>query len=195
MTKRLAAVLFHLDTEMDEISTILSRSDVPYTFATVDGQQVNSCNAYRAEGVMDRTVIDNADYIMLVEGKFTDEARVIPSGKKILYIDHHHEWDFGYKYSYKRFMDGSSIGQVISKLAQYNKHLNHFHLATPNLLEYSHWIRGKFILYDGKWCVWARNGAGEGYILRKIPQRLVNIAAVDHCPKAAWDDKCPGVVF
>ena len=114
-------------------------------------------------------------------------------------IDHHDEHPLA-SAPPREFMSASSLGQVISQLAQMG--------ALPD-----HWLmeevidvrerRGTLAEAGRGWFVWLGltgetqdgGGLGEFFVgqLTYIPRPLVFEAAADHCPAAAVAGQCPGV--
>jgi len=95
------------DPEMLEIMRVLSVRGHPFALATVRGRPVHSSEAYAATGV--QGLIPKGHRIVFVEcavmGLLPDEV-----------CDHHNEGDPGYGLPPERYMEGSSLGQVLALL-------------------------------------------------------------------------------
>lgn len=114
---KLIFVLGAADPEMEEIEVLLTSAGVPYVYATRDGKRVRPGTAYSATGTTDdaavQRVADIGGLICLVEC----EVEGLP-GMNVRVIDHHRPDDPGYGRPPSEFLAASSIGQVISVLAE-----------------------------------------------------------------------------
>jgi len=97
-------------------------------------------------------------------------------------FDHHRPGDPGFGFSPERFLEGSSLGQVIVELGRLNVLPAHW----PEL--YSMPREPSDLIYVDA-CWWVRTPSGY----RGIPRDLVITAACDHCLAHAWAGRCPGV--
>lgn len=105
------------DPEMSRIETILA-GFYPYAYAMRDGHRVHPGNAYRADKVQ-HVLSDEPrpDYGTLpvvfvecrLEGLKLDDYTV---------VDHHHEGDPGFGLPPERFLEGSSLGQVLALIGR-----------------------------------------------------------------------------
>jgi len=114
-------VLGARDPEMIEITRVLDAQHITWAFATIAGLPVRSSEAYRANGVgraigtgerpnsIGPVLIPKDSNIVVVE---CDVIGLIPHE----ICDHHNEGDPGYGMPPDRFMEGSSLGQVLSLL-------------------------------------------------------------------------------
>jgi hypothetical protein len=95
------------DPEMQEITRVLDSLGIGHTYATLAGLPVRSSEAYRANGI--KGLLPQDPHLVFVEctviGLFPDDV-----------CDHHNPGDPGYGMPPDRFMEGSSLGQVLSLL-------------------------------------------------------------------------------
>jgi len=160
------------DPEMNVIEGVLSALNLKFEYAVKNSIRVNPTNAYEAENDIDviKTIFIECDV------KYNNN-------KKGVLLDHHHKNDYGYHKDAKDFLDASSIGQLFKILLNHKKEkmLKIFMLKTYKLNKQDGYY------YDKKWI----------YVLKKIavviPDRLVKIAAIDHCLHEAYLNMCPGV--
>ena len=100
-------VLGARDPEMMEIVRVLESQNIGYTFATLGGKPVSSSEAYKATGVQGQIPRDH--WIVYVEcevmGLLADDV-----------CDHHNPGDPGFGMPPERFLEGSSLGQVLKLL-------------------------------------------------------------------------------
>lgn len=106
------AITGAMDPEMEAIVGLLDACEIQIRRvpATVDGKPVHAGNAYRADPV---TVPDGS-----VVWRIECEPRDIVGAAAVVVIDHHRPGDPGYGRPPAEFLAASSIGQVISHLAQ-----------------------------------------------------------------------------
>jgi hypothetical protein len=100
-------VLGARDPEMVEITRVLDAQGIPHAHATIAGVPVRSSEAYRATGV--QGLIPRDAHIVFVECTVTG---LIPDDV----CDHHNPGDPGFGMPPERFMEGSSLGQVLTLL-------------------------------------------------------------------------------
>lgn len=195
-------ILFASDPEMQAIEKLLrevGETNIAYAVAGVD--RVNPSNAYKAERAHYARAFDDENRThedmghnaypqtgvteYWIEGDFplgrpralNDAAEYI----EVYRIDHHRPGDYGYGLASKYFLEASSLGQVIKKLALLGL-LNHWQDSGTQ----GH-IPGYFFNYGSTICI-----ASSGPELI-VPHELVLIAAADHCLGAAYRGECPGV--
>lgn len=174
----LVFVLGAEDPEMIAIEQLLRNCGIPFVFAKVSGQRVNSENAYQA----DAQELPYTWDIVLVECDF-DSGSFDP----LCLCDHHRDGDSGFDMPPEYFMSSSSLGQVISILAQ------------DNLIPSGGgWISLKENVEQGA-IIYKENTPFSGWRVGQetstllIPWDYACVAAVDHCSAAAYEGKCPGV--
>lgn len=95
------------DPEMLEIMRVLDAQGHPHALATIRGAPVRSCEAYDATGIDGLLPKDHK--IVFVE---CDVMGLRPDD----ICDHHNEGDPGYGLPPERYMEGSSLGQVLTLL-------------------------------------------------------------------------------
>jgi len=93
------------DPEMLTIEAILKERKIPYGFATLRGRQVQTFEAYKADG--STTLIPAGASIVFVE------CSVMGLDASFI-IDHHHEGDPGYGKPPECYLEGSSLGQFLA---------------------------------------------------------------------------------
>lgn len=93
------------DPEMLTIEGILKERQVPYGYATVRGRQVQTFEAYRADGTT--SLIPAGAHIVFVEC-------AVMGLQPTHVIDHHHEGDPGYGKPPECYLEGSSLGQFLA---------------------------------------------------------------------------------
>jgi hypothetical protein len=100
-------VLGARDPEMVEITRVLDSQGIKYTYATLAGVPVRSSEAYRSTGV--QGLMPRDSHLVFVEctvmGLIPDDV-----------CDHHNPGDPGFGMPPERFMEGSSLGQVLTLL-------------------------------------------------------------------------------
>jgi hypothetical protein len=93
------------DPEMLTIEGILKERKLPYGFATLRGRQVQTHEAYRADGTT--SLIPQGAEIVFVEC-------AVMGLQPGFIIDHHHEGDPGYGKPPACYLEGSSLGQFLA---------------------------------------------------------------------------------
>lgn len=163
------------DPEMDVIEGILMAMEYNYIYAKEDGIRVHPTNAYKANEI--DTHLNN---IIFIECDVSGNNR-----RKGLSLDHHNFGDYGFKKSYKHFLEASSVGQLFKLILMYDyeKAIEIFDLETQKKVsnQKKYYYENKNWKYDSK----------EKTII--IPNRIVEIAAIDHCLQYAYNGKCKGV--
>ncbi|WP_425953107.1 hypothetical protein [Ralstonia pseudosolanacearum] len=114
MGGKLFFVLGAQDPEMREIEVALDSVAIPFAHASVDHRRCNAANAYKANSLVllgrdgvNRPAVPPAGHeIVLVECALKGVGGGIT-------IDHHNPGDSGFDASPDRYMDGSSLGQVL----------------------------------------------------------------------------------
>lgn len=192
-------VLGAQDPEMTAIENLLRECGQVVVHATSDAvlygrpgtQRVHGGNAYRATS-MSEYPPDTALYVF-VECDVPDMSSYIEHAR----CDHHRPGDPGYGASPSRYMAGSSLGQVISRLAHMGR--------LPES-----WTRRDMAYHNGVGFVTECDGAMHVVadrlhdsdpdfahipwaVLAEIPRSLVLTAAADHCLAAAYQGLCPGI--
>ena len=122
-------VLGAKDPEMQEIIRVLDSQSIPWAFATVAGMPVRTSEAYKATGVQGLIPCDSK--IVFVEcevlGLFPHEI-----------CDHHNEGDPGFGMPPARYMEGSSLGQVLRLLGIEPTHEQHIIAAADHCLRHAY---------------------------------------------------------
>lgn len=179
------------DPEMQKIEGLLSQCGESYQYAYSGSSRVNPGNAYQAD-----PVDCEADVFYLVECGFIAESAV-----RSVIVDHHKPGDPGYGGRPEQFLEFSSLGQVISRLAQLNKIPREWDGVGMVFGEVGH-----ITLVDERYGVCTHSadvyhpaygqgmgdyGAEATYAF--IPREFVLCAAADHCLSSAYRGACPGV--
>lgn len=201
------------DPEMAAIERLLIKHGKRYAFATIGGVSVTQENAYKATGyVFPEDVL--GEYVLGQEDcPITHRVECGWHGWEftgITNVDHHNPGDPGFGRLPESFLPASSLGQVYQILAKKGELLVDRSFAPLEQEEISQLIReglsrvkytkdtpakkfwraGTFVLAnDGqvkRWVLFATNGWAW------MPDKDVLIAAMDHCPDAAKEGKCPG---
>ena len=107
--KNTVFVLGARDPEMQEIEAVLIQHGIPFVYATLQGRRVASCTAYKATGVS--SALPETYDVIFVEC----EVMGLPYSS---IIDHHRPGDPGYGMPPERFMEGSSLGQLLAMLGK-----------------------------------------------------------------------------
>jgi hypothetical protein len=100
-------VLGARDPEMVEITRVLDSQGIGYTFATLAGLPVRSSEAYRSTGV--QGLVPKDAHLVFVE---CSVMGLIPDDL----CDHHNPGDPGYGRPPEQYLQGSSLGQVLTLL-------------------------------------------------------------------------------
>lgn len=175
MINEIKFILGAMDPEMELIKKILVTVGANFELATVAGAFVNPTNAYECENT-----IGEAEKICFVECRN-------PSIREFISIDHHNKGDYGYNLGADRFLQASSVGQLLHYLAEAFP-ANFEKLNIQSFYMGRHEYNGFFFGKD-KWLL----GVGqETYI---IPEEYVIVAATDHCSGEAYKGNCQGVSF
>lgn len=171
------------DPEMTAIEAVLNATGEKVAYATLLGQRVNPGTAYKADGQTSDS-LEGLEEVVLVECELPGFFAGDPA-PRVSHADHHRPGDPGYGKGPEKFLEASSIGQVISLLGvvwaqhecghqQYEEehHGSHKHGCPP--------------AYAGdSWCnQWMDSKASPEHLL---------IAAADHCLSHAYNGECPGV--
>ena len=91
------------DPEMEAVKELLAKAGLTYREATYKGKPVSPRTAYCADP------IQTAERLVLVECN----PKVVPADAEIVRIDHHNPGDYGYDLGPDRYLEASSIGQLI----------------------------------------------------------------------------------
>jgi len=205
------AVLGAADPEMTAIEAVLRAAGVSYLYAdSAPGVRVHAGNAYTVP--LPQIAIQRAragGEIWLVECCHLSHLRLLlPAADantvraRTVRVDHHDQGDPGYGVPPEDFLPGSSLGQVVARVAR----MDRLPAAWPRCREEhdssvaeptsgSIW-RGAPPGEDGR-CdivaadIWLVTTPTSRAIA--IPQALVLAAAADHCLAAAYRGECPGV--
>lgn len=184
-------VLGAADTEMAAIENLLASIDEQVAYAIgPNGEHVNSGNAYRTIGFQ---YPGDPDFFECFNGEIITIECSSGRQKRVAHtIDHHHLGDPGYGLPPYRFLEGSSIGQVVSLMSRlglipWEKHRRHDYAIDTGSLSYGE-PGGWEVVTDGH-----RQPEGSHYWASLIPQEIVFTASADHCLGAAYRGECPGV--
>jgi hypothetical protein len=117
MSRKLFFVLGAQDPEMRGIEEILRSCRIPFAHAAVNNQRCSAANAYEANSTVllgldgvHRAVVRPPNHdIVLVEC-------AVKGLSHIARVDHHHDGDPGFDAPPARYLDGSSLGQVMKLL-------------------------------------------------------------------------------
>lgn len=106
-------ILGAYDPEMREIEQVLREQGLPFAVATEAGRPVGTRNANHATGIDgDHKIIpSDTDCLVFVE------CRVLGLNPGLI-IDHHSPGDPGYGLPPERYMEGSSLGQLLAHLGR-----------------------------------------------------------------------------
>lgn len=208
------------DPEMEKVKNILCDAGETVVQATTEGTPVHPGNAYRATGAANRNgpVDIHGENVILVECGFipfcdengcSHEGHPQPPFVEVeAVIDHHRPGDPGYGRKPEDFLVSSSLGQVITELAEMGK----LPSSWPTREGFSRDDSGDidYLGYKIGWAVCIRDGCkdrsttlhgvpggdpcpDEASTWALIPQEYVLAAAADHCLGAAYRGECPGV--
>ena len=179
-TKRLW-VLGGKSLQIDAIEDLLHERGEDSTYATAVGQRVNAVTAYIADSPKLIETISAAPYthVYFVEC-FDISAGVFAKKRDIKtgLIGSIYRGQLGFGKTPAEFMAGSTIGQVITILAQEDKLSRWISCGIGNRA-------GTFALQSGKWAVSSR-------LNHYIPEEFVLLAASEYLD-AAYRGECPGV--
>ncbi len=175
------------DPEMALIERLAREAGEKVVYACVGNDRVHPGNAYKADNISDCLDLDGYK-IVLVEcdlpGWFSGDP-----APEVVVVDHHRKGDPGYGKLPEEFLAASSIGQVLSVLADEVDLPSEF--ATEGWLDDAHGIMrdmrdrrttsmGETVEFSEPWGI--------------IPTKEVLMtAAADHCLEPAYRGKCPGV--
>lgn len=117
MRRDLFFVLGAQDPEMRGIEDVLNQAGIAFAHAAIDNRRCNAGNAYEANSTVllglngiHRQVVKPASHrIVLVECRLKGQQDAI-------LVDHHRPGDPGFEATPDRYMEGSSLGQVLSLL-------------------------------------------------------------------------------
>ncbi len=101
-------VLGSSDPEMEEIERVLKEQGLPYGYALIHGSRVRADTAYAATDVSGGVLPPGIDIVFI-------ECSVMGVRYADL-IDHHRPGDPGYDAPAERYLDGSSLGQLLAML-------------------------------------------------------------------------------
>jgi hypothetical protein len=165
------------DPEMEITDGFLREHGLPVVYAVgPSGQRVHPGNAHWA-ALPSEVVGQITGRIVLVE---CDLTVVPPLVWGLRRLDHHHQGDPGYGLLPSRFLEASSLGQVLAFCATEG-------LTWWSDVEGGDHLAGDFLFADGGWKL--RLCAGTW----PVPHDYVLAAAADHCLAAAYQGQCPGV--
>lgn len=222
MTNRLW-VLGASDPEMAAIEQLLVAAGEAVAYATVNGVRVHPGNAYKADGFISATVAapwEGPVYFVECDGPaLQDQCQWSPDT-----VDHHRDGapperrrDPGYGLPPEEFLRASSLGQVISHLAQLGygfpdweaddtagpwswgkpaclgQALNLPVVGVSRTGGTAVVTTGETVAPDerGSRYTTATRLSPDTYVL--VPAELLMIAAADHCLESAYRGRCPGV--
>lgn len=185
------------DPEMAAIEALLRDCGEEVVYAVgPDGQRVHPGNAYRAIGYRIGDTLDlhtrweGAVYLVECGGDLPPDAEV---------IDHHRPGDPGYGRPPERFLEASSLGQVLTHLFRLGSVTDAIDLArrlgwtTTQDDGNSYGSRG---IYGCRLCLYGGSHGDDGdesSVWSTIPAEVVLAAAADHCLESAYRGRCPGV--
>ena len=110
-------VLGAQDPEMREIEKTLASAGRPWLHAAVRGRRCSAQTAYQADGVV-RLGLDGVHRAAVLPPRaptvFVECGLV--DRTPLIRVDHHHPGDPGYEAPPERYLDGSSLGQVLQLL-------------------------------------------------------------------------------
>jgi hypothetical protein len=110
------------DPEMAQVERRLA-GNFPYALALRDGHRVHPANAYAATDVL-RILADSEDESedvrrftpVFVECRLVEDCPLHAALGTYVVVDHHHEGDPGFGMPPERYLEGSSLGQVLALL-------------------------------------------------------------------------------
>jgi hypothetical protein len=110
-------VLGAQDPEMREIEAVLASAGVPAFHAAHQGRRVSAQTAYHADAVV-RMTAGGVPRAALLPPKapVVNVESTLRGVTPVLRVDHHHPGDPGYEQPPERYLDGSSLGQVLRLL-------------------------------------------------------------------------------
>lgn len=164
------------DPEMDIIEGILIALNYSFEHATLNSVRVSPTDAYLA----DNKINDMKDNVFI-------ECKIRSLSRDYGYsIDHHHPADYGYTKDSSEFLEASSIGQFLKFIlrADFEHVVDVLNIST---LKFSNAFTDNYF-YNGKH--WMLSVCEVSAI---IPERIVSIAAIDHCLHDAYLGLCFGV--
>lgn len=165
------------DPEMSRIEDLLLGTEYPVVHAESQNGRVNSGNAYRATNC---GVPADAPFVAV-------ECSIKGREPSVL-VDHHRQGDPGHGVDPARFLEGSSIGQVISFLSKNYSLPAKWAIRMVKAVSGAPLAeRGAFLFNSDQWLVLSPLGWLE------VPNDFVLAAAADHCLAAAFAGQCPGV--
>lgn len=171
--RKIKFILGAMDPEMELIKTVLDTVGAKYEFAKVNGVLVNPTNAYNCDNTL-----NEAEKICFIECR---NPKII----EFISIDHHNKGDYGYKLGADKFLEASSIGQLLSFLIQnFEKEFE--------LLDFVGFISKESygFYFDIKLNMWVYGCGTISYIIKK---EIVFVAAIDHCSAEAYKGNCLGI--
>jgi|FLYK01.1.fsa_nt_gi hypothetical protein len=207
MDRKWLWILGASDPEMERIEQLLRQVGEPVAYASIEGLRVRPETAYQHEKIealladKTRPELERYDMVLLVECALSRGD----SNRRYVAVDHHKPGDVGYGRPPEDFFPASSIGQVVSWLAQAQLIGRAAGAIRAKLIWNEIW-RGPEMLgaiagevsyqesLQGRWVVFGYpDGGPSGRWAVEIPQDLVFAAAADHCLAAAYRGACPGV--
>lgn len=169
-------ILGSMDPEMELIKKILETAGAHYELAVSEnGALVNPTNAYECSNTL-----GEADKICFIECR---NPQII----EFISIDHHNKGDYGYNIGASKFLEASSVGQLLCFLAEraplkFDKlNLKGFYTVINNVA-----VNG-YYFHNNQWLL------KIGSINYVIPEECIIVAATDHCSGEAYKGNCPGV--
>lgn len=147
--------------------------------------------------------------VVLVECDLPGHPR---EGLEVVVVDHHRPGDPGFGRDSEEFLPASSVGQVISLLAEGGALPGDwskdgvaylcpgrtpgelaFQLAHESGVACSREEGGGGIFSPDRWLVGVPDQRHTGWNVRVVPDDFLLAAAADHCLEAAYRGRCPGV--
>jgi hypothetical protein len=159
------------DPEMNEIEYIAGKCCPGLSYprpATVNGVRVHAGNAYAADS---HPKLKQGDTLFCIECR----PREIPDGVNVVVIDHHRPGDPGYGLPPSKFWEASSLGQFV------------------RMIESDEYVIGPdWSTHPGCYTHGSSCRTADEAIAAAMAEWLP-LAAMDHCPGAAFRGECPDV--
>jgi len=163
-------LLGSIDPEMITIANLLNKLNLQYEYAKFEGNLCNPTNAYKA----DNNLVDYEEVV------FIECKHQCYKGKSV-FIDHHNEGDYGYKFTYTNFLEGASIGQLYKML------LKEGFYSIAEEIPFKKNENKFYYFHEGEWLININN---KTFIVDKA---IVKMAAIDHSIQDIYKDKCFGI--
>ncbi len=180
------------DPEMQAIESLLNASGEQYCYAVgADGQRVHPGNAYKATDIRWPDGSGNGPawgaVTHLVECAAFESACVRDD---VVCCDHHRPGDRGYGRPAAKFVEASSIGQVLQQLATQRPLSWSTEFVDLGIRAETAEIVGNHVVCGES--DWDGPCPTSAYVAT-IPHEIMLVAAADHCLAAAYRGECPGI--